>query len=231
MACAGDEVVGGGDREWFKVEADAESAKEVPSEQVRSEQLPSEQVPMEGQVKGQEGAVQGQVQGDDWPKYINIGTKRRIDEKNGYYYEMRLVGPEKEVMYELVKGPKENRERGSRYSRGSPSCEENEFLVLRLEKIERDPETKAYDCEWIAYDSKIEFDYSLHLRVPVWRSKDNILVPGQHVWEGNKLVERGLVMWSERGFVCETRVNAEIIDEMREGTPAQLDSAKRLKGE
>ena len=142
MACAGDEGVGGGDREWCKVEVDAESAKEVPSEQV-----PSEQVPMEGQVEGQEGAVQGQVQGDDWPKYINIGTKRRLEQKNGYYYEKRLVGPEKEVMYELIKGPKENRERGSPYSRGSPFCEENEFLVLRLEKIGRDPETRAYDCE------------------------------------------------------------------------------------
>ena len=84
MACAGDEGVGGGDREWCKVEVDAESAKEVPSEQVPSEQLPSEQVPMEGQVEGQEGAVQGQVQGDDWPKYITIGTKRRLEQENGY---------------------------------------------------------------------------------------------------------------------------------------------------
>ena len=188
--------------------------------------MPSEQVPMEGQVEGQEGAVQGQVQGDDWPKYITIGTKRRLEEKNGYYYEKRRVGPEKEVMYELIKGPKENR------GRGSPYCEEDEFLVLRLEKNQRDPEKD--EERWIAYDSAIvgdQGDQSLYLRQPVWCSKDNILEPGEHVWQGNKLVkESGRVRWTG-GFVCETRVNAEMIDEMREGTPAQLDSAKRVKGE
>ena len=140
------------------------------------------------------------------------------------YYEKRRVGKVKEVMYELIKGPKENTERGS------PYCQKDEFLVLRLEKDERDPEK---DEEWwTAYDSAIlgdQGDQSLYLRQPVWCSKEKILEPGEHVWQWNKLAssraqESVRARWTG-GFLCETRV----IDEMSEGTTSQLEGAERVQ--
>ena len=224
MACA-EEVAtgddgGGADLGWCRVDVGGANAKEdkedkelVPMEEDKEE---DNEVPMEGrreggdgeQVQGEEGAVRC----DDWPEFISIGTEKRHRSKEAYHYQKRSVLGE--IMYELIKGPKEKNERGSPYSN------KDEFLVLRL-----------VGEWWTAYDSLILADGTLWLRQAVWCSKDNILTPGWHRWLCNTVAcpgaqEKVRAKW-EGTLCCETRVD----EGMNEGMTSQLARAERVKGD
>ena len=123
-------------------------------------------------------------------------------------------------MYELIKGPKQNKERGSPYS------QKDEFLVLRLVKDETDSQKDEW---WTAYDSVVLGDRTLYLRQAVWCSNEKILEPGEHRWKCNTFAssqaqERVRARWNGT-LLCETRVD----DEMNEGTTSQLERAERVE--